>query len=273
MFSRSIHTLALAASLIVAPVAMAQYSSELEGAVNASREELETDIKGLEALVLSPAAAEPELSQARARLAAIRTRLSEGDFHIGDRIAVVVQGAEFERAEGETTAPRSLERQLTDTFTVHGAYELSLPVVGVLSLRGVLRSELEPMLTREVARFIREPSLSAQALLRVSVQGAVAQPGFYTLPADAALSDALMVAGGPAPGAKLKKLRIERAGKPLWSGDMLQRAVADGRTLVEMNLQAGDQFVLPEGRGGFENTLRIIGLALTIPVAIYTLNR
>src|SRR6266581_3274953 len=34
-------------------------------------------------------------------------------------------------------------RQLTDTFTVNGAQELTLPLLGLVPLRGVLRSELE----------------------------------------------------------------------------------------------------------------------------------
>jgi polysaccharide export outer membrane protein len=169
-------------------------------------------------------------------------------------------------------APRSIEQQLTDTFTVGAERTLILPTIGLVTLQGVLRAELEAHLAREIGRFIREPVLYARPLIRVSVQGDVARPGFYSLPVDAVLSDALMAAGGPTQQAQLAKLRIERNGTPIWSGPLLRQAVAEGRTLDDMDLRAGDQFAVP-GRARPENTLRIIGLVLSIPVTIFTLTR
>ena len=148
--------------------------------------------------------------------------------------------------------------------------KLTLPVIGTVALRGILRAELQEQLTRAVGRVIRDPVIHAQPLLRFSVQGGVARPGYYSLPADAVLSDALMAAGGPAREARVAKLRIERDGEPLWEGDPLQRAIAAGRTLDDMNLRAGDQFVVPERRA-VADAVRTIGIALTIPVTILTL--
>jgi len=163
-----------------------------------------------------------------------------------------------------------VEEQLTDTFTVGSDVKLTLPVIGTVALRGILRAELQEQLTRAVGRVIRDPVIHAQPLLRFSVQGGVARPGYYSLPADAVLSDALMAAGGPAREARVAKLRIERDGEPLWEGDPLQRAIAAGRTLDDMNLRAGDQFVVPERRA-VADAVRTIGIALTIPVTILTL--
>ena len=86
--------------------------------------------------------------------------------------------------------------------------------------------------------------------MRLSVQGAVARPGFYVEPADMLVSQALMVAGGPAQNAELDGLRIERGIETLLEGDQLQEELRLGSTLDQLNLQAGDQLLLPLGTPG-----------------------
>ena len=110
---------------------------------------------------------------------------------------------------------------------------ITLPVVGVISLAGVLHAELEPYLTRQLGEFIRDPVVHARPLVRIAIVGAVAKPGFYGVPADVVLGDALMVAGGPTPDAKLADLRIERAGERLWEGDVLRKRQTGGLFVSE----------------------------------------
>jgi hypothetical protein len=87
-----------------------------------------------------PLATREELEAAKERAGAselaarIQARLTDGDFRRGDRIALMVQA----------------ESTLTDTFVVGSRAELILPppTTGSLSLKGVLRSELESRLTQ-----------------------------------------------------------------------------------------------------------------------------
>ena len=264
---------AIAGFVLAGARAAAQSAPESAGPVHATRAELEAHVRGLEETATAPGVDDAQRTQLRLQVAAARARLTSGDFRAGDRVAIKVEHFAHPQPATATPSAKPLEQQLSDTFTVDSSQELNLPIVGAVSLRGVLRAELEPYLTAEIGRFIREPVLHARALIRLSVQGAVARPGYYTLSIDAALSDALMAAGGPARGAKIGKLRIEREGKPMIDGPSLQRAIAEGRTLGEMSLLAGDQFMLPEPRPVAERTLRTIGLALAIPVAIFTLTR
>jgi protein involved in polysaccharide export with SLBB domain len=257
MLTRVLFGAAVATSLFAVPRLAAQEVAELGGPSRATRNELEASLR--------------RLNHAE-QVAAIRARLAEGDFRTGDRIRIVVQSDTLPAAGGGLSA-RPIEQQLSDTFTVNSAQELDLPVVGAISLRGVLRAELKTYLTKEVAQFVRDPVLDAWPLIRLSVQGAVLRPGYYTLPLDAALSDALMAAGGPARGAKIGRLRIERDGKSVLQGNSLQRAIAAGQTLEDMSLRAGDQFMLPETRPIVERGLRIVGLTLAIPVAIIAITR
>lgn len=269
---KALYVAAFAGCLVV-PCATAQGTSEPSAPVPSTRSEIEASIRGLEALATSDVVKDSRRKQAQLDLAAMRERLAEGDFHAGDRIRITVaRDAVLDSATAASSGP-SLERQLSDTFTVGSRQELSLPVIGPVSLHGVLRSELESHLATQIARYVREPVVEAQVLLRVSVQGAVLRPGYYMVRVDAPLSDALMAAGGPARGAKIGKLRIERGGLPVMDGDALQQAIADGRTLAQMNILPGDQLMLPETRSAAVTALRFAALALSIPVMIVAITR
>jgi len=83
-----------------------------------------------------------------------------------------------------------------------------------------------------------------------------------------------MVAGGPTRDAKVGDWRIERNGERVWVGDPLRQAIAQNMTIDQMNLHTGDQIVVPrEMRRDSEATWRIIGILVTLPVAIYGLTR
>lgn len=178
----------------------------------------------------SPAYSDPVRQRARRDAAAIDERLTQGDFRTGDRIVIDVEG----------------EEQIPDTLFVESGPQVTFPVMGTISLAGVLRSELNEHLTEELARFIQEPIVRSRALMRLSILGSVGSPGFYNVPADVPLGDALMRAGGPTRDSAMEELRIESDGEIYLDGEELQNYLADGRTLDQLNLQAGDQIVLPQ---------------------------
>jgi len=194
------------------------------------RAELTRLLAQYDAVVQSTAYSDELRQEGRAQADLIRERLSAGDFRPGDQIALVIEG-------GETVQ--------WDTLSVEAGLVVNVPTLGPIGLQGVLRSELQTHLLTEIARFIQSPIVRAHALVRVSVLG-VGRPGFYTIPADLPLSDAVMLAGGPAAGADPGEIRIERGQEVLWSVEDLLVPVADGLTLDELGLQAGDRIVLPQ---------------------------
>jgi hypothetical protein len=169
--------------------------------------------------------------KARARTVAglIRNRLDRGDFQPGDRIRLQVDS----------------EPQLNDTFPVGPNQELVLPVVGVISLHAVLRSELQSAMTRELSRMLRDPIVRATPLIRVSVVGEVNKPGFYLLPPTSVVADALTAASGPTQNARVEKMYVERAGRRFIEGQPFQDLIAQGRTLDDANIRPGDKIVVP----------------------------
>ncbi|MDZ7778640.1 MAG: polysaccharide biosynthesis/export family protein [Gemmatimonadota bacterium] len=195
-----------------------------------TRADLERLVEFYDEVLASPAYSDRVKREASSSIERVRARLRNGDFRVGDRIVLSVQG----------------EPQLPDTVAVESGPKIVLPLFGEIPLDGVLRSEIEEHLTRELGEFIRDPVVRAQGLMRLSIQGQVGSPGFYVVPAESLVTDALMVAGGPGGSADLESLRIERGSERLIGGDQLREAMREGRTLDQLNLQAGDQIVLPE---------------------------
>ncbi|HEX2188625.1 MAG TPA: polysaccharide biosynthesis/export family protein [Longimicrobiaceae bacterium] len=188
----------------------------------------------------------------RAESEAIRARLRDGDVQVGDQVAVFVEGSE----------------ELSDTFTVRTGRVLYLPNIGDVPVGGLLRSEMEPRIAEHLGRFIVEPVVRVQPLIRVAVGGEVGAPGFYTVPAEAPVTDVLMRAGGPAAGADLRRIYVERRGTRVFEGEPMQQAIAEGRTLDQMNFHPGDQIHVPGARQRGLSDPWVITRAITATAAL-----
>lgn len=216
--------------------------------VHMTREELQEALARYEQLTHTAQQNGEMRALARYEATLIRTRLTEGDFQVGDRIFLAVAG----------------EPALTDTFVVRRDRTLDLPTLGEVSLQGVLRSELQDHLAQQVARHVRNPVVRASSTMRLSILGAVGNPGFYVLPTDQVLTDALMAAGGPTQTATLTRMRIERGNERIWDGAALQQAIIEGRTLDQLSLRAGDKIVVPQRAQLGYQTLRTVALILSL---------
>lgn len=244
--------------LAFAPSASAQaiFNMDVRGS-ELTREELTELLDRLEQAASAPGYSRELRSQAAREASYVRERLEEGDFRVGDRVVLIVRG----------------EPQLSDTLTVTGDRTLELSQIGLVSLDGVLRSELESHLTEVLSQYLREPRVQARALIRIAVLGSVGNPGFYTLPASALLEEALMTAGGPGGNADIDNVRIRRGEEVIWEGEPLQQAMIDGRTLDQLSLQAGDRIVVPQRTPGLFDRGIVRTLVFAIPSAVYLIWR
>lgn len=224
----------------------------------ATRQGLSARAEQLELAAISNSQTTASRSDAAREAADIRRRLAEGDFRVGDRIVLAVEG----------------EKALTDTFIVRPGIMLALPDVGDIPLGGVLRSELQDYLTQRLGQNLREPVVHATAYIRLSVVGGVAKPGYYDVPAQALLSDVMMVAGGPVATAKIQDMKIERGGHAILEKKALQHAIAAGMTVDDAGLIAGDQYNVPSASTKTtRDTIGFIALLLTIPLTVYSLTQ
>jgi protein involved in polysaccharide export with SLBB domain len=240
--------LAVAVVTCVAPSLAAQNPGPVNRAL-ATREDLE----GL--LAAANQGSGPRLTDRERQI--LEHRLQEGDFRVGDRLVVSVAG----------------EKALSDTFTVRSGQMLVLPDMAPLSLHGVLRSELRDKLQPHVSQYIREPTVGAEALLRIGILGSVARPGYYNVRADQPLGDVLSVAGGLATEADLGKAVILRDGSEYWPREEVRRAMASGKSLDVVGLQSGDEIQIGRRGAGFGSTLAIITGVVTLGATIILLTR
>jgi len=221
---------AVTCELLMAPGAFAQQHAPWDfHAPSISRVQLEDVLARYEAAAQSTAYSERVRAEAQSKADSIRARLKAGDMRVGDRLRLRV----------------SDQALLTDTFVVSEGPVLVLPVIGSVPLEGVLRSEVEACIASRVDSVYRSAAVRVELLTRVAVMGGVARPGYYALPNDALLPDAISAAGGLAPDALLNGIYVERGLSRVWEPDSLQVAMRNGRTIADLGLQSGDRIVVP----------------------------
>jgi len=189
----------------------------------ASRSELEAELA--QAQRDAQSGSDKDRDQARMTVTTLNDRLTNGDFQVGDRVLIYVQG----------------QQTLSDTFTVREGQIVHLPSLTDVELHGVLRSELQGHVFDAVSKYLRDPVVRTGSLVRVAVLGGVSHPGFYALPADMLLSDAVMHAGGLGNTAEIQRTVVTRAGVTVLGSKDITEAIKDGATLDQLSLRAGDQ--------------------------------
>ena len=257
IITRTIGSKLFACLLVLAPLASAFGQATIgEMRRQATRTELESAAKSLQSAALS---APDEKARARylADANAIQMRLTNGDFVPGDRIKLLI--------EGDTV--------LSDTFMVRGDRMLPLPNIAPISLQGVLDSELETHLTKELERYIKEVTLTATPLVRMSLLG-FPQSNFFTVPVDQAITDVIAAAGGwgsPASSA-IDKAVVRRGGEVVMDAKSTAEAIRLGKTVGDMAMRDGDELYLPDKASSTFNWQTAIG-AVSAITGIYFLLR
>jgi len=163
----------------------------------------------------------------------IRKRLAEGDFQTGHRVLLFIAG----------------DSVLSDTFTVMSDQKLQLPNLPEISLAGILDSELQGYLATQLAKYIRNPSIRVEAMLRVQVSGDVAKPGFYSIRTDTPVTDVVMNAGGPSPSAEMSKMELRRGSTTVVHRGGIQTAIQKELTMSDIGARSGDELYVPEKPG------------------------
>ena len=221
----------LTLAMAVTTPLLAQTTS-LGGAQRATRADLAERIARLEQETSSGSLSGTARNRAMSELAAIRMRLQQGDFRVGDRFVITLR----------QDAIRS------DTASVRDSLMVSIASLPDVSLMGVLRSELDERMAAHVARYLRYVAVRTSVLTRVAILGAVGSPGFFYVSPDRPISDLVMLAGGPAQQANLNELEVSRGSSKLLTVKDSRKAVKDGRTLEQLDVQSGDEVKIPKKR-------------------------
>lgn len=177
---------------------------------------------------LTSAVVQLEKSGNAMEAAAVRQRLRDGDFQVGDRIILTVL----------TDLPK------TDTLVVRPGRIVDLPGKSIVQLTGVLRSELKAVLSETVLKYVKAVEIQVTPLTRIAVLGEVMKPGFFALRSDIPITDAIMAAGGPTPSADLHRSYVRRANRVFHSSQETGQALTGGLTLDQFGFSPGDELVV-----------------------------
>lgn len=195
----------------------------------ATRAELQAAQKELEEVISSPGYSKTFRKNREAEMELVQARLAEGDFQVGDQVDLLVVG----------------EGGLTGRFTVLQGRILSLPLLTPISVQGVLRSEVRYHLTAEIGKYVKNPQVTVQgSYIRLAIFGSVGKGGYYTVAADALLSEVIMQAGGPNGNVEMEKSTVRRQGRDVIAGTEVQRAIEMGQSLDQLNLHGGDELII-----------------------------
>lgn len=189
--------------------------------------------------------------------AAIRQRLTDGDMHVGDRVVVTIVSDAVHR----------------DTVAVKSGLTLELPGSIVVPVAGVLRSELHERVSAEVLKYVKAQQIEVTPLMRVGILGAVGRPGYFAFASDLPLTDAIMGAGGPTPTADMGRSMVRRKNQEFRSTGETSRAIANGLTLDQFGLNAGDEIVVGQRREiGASTIVGITGALASILALVVTMS-
>ncbi len=149
-----------------------------------------------------------------------------------------------------TVAP---QRDFDRTLTIQPDGKISYPVAGQLQAAGLTVEQLTEKLRQGLTRDLVGPHVTVtlkqinnQAVPRISLLGAVRNPGVFPMKDGTTVAEILAAAGGPLPLANLHRVTVTRNDSSVRSLDL---AEADKTGHLEQNilLQAGDLIVVPEG--------------------------
>ncbi|MFQ5688819.1 MAG: polysaccharide biosynthesis/export family protein [Gemmatimonadota bacterium] len=230
--------------------------SQMVGPREAGRPQLQAMLDSLQR-VAAGTRDDEKLRELTNQVSGLAYRMREGDVWPGDVVDLTVQG----------------ETKWTGQFTVTPGRQLELPDIDPIGLRGVLYSELEESIARQLAAYLREPRVRVQVLKRIGILGQVSNPGFYNVPGSALVSEALMLAGGPSSNAKVEKVKFRRFGKQIARGR--PRIAFQNLSLDQLGVMSGDELYVPTA----SNTnvgkilLGLLGVAVSLTIVITRLSR
>ena len=245
--------LTLVALLLIPQLAPAQQATT--GSRYATRADLEAQVQELkQKLAHQDDLKKDEIKTMEYELTIAEDRLLNGDFQPSDAILLDVQGLP----------------QFTGSFNLDRQKSLVLPTIDPIPLHGVLYSEAEEAIQAGLAVYVRNPQVRVTVTKRIAIVGGIASPGFYDIPPETTVSQAIMLAGGPAGNAKLNQAEFRRFGDAYT--DPYGQLAFTNVSLVELGVQSGDELYVPPSGSGL-TTAKILGGIATAAGLVFLFTR
>ena len=159
------------------------------------------------------------------------------------------------------------EPDLSGTFTVDDAGDVTIPRVGTVRATEYTGEALQRTVRDELSRYLRNPTIEVRVLRRVGVQGEVRLPDLYMVDLTMTLREVIAEAGGITEFGNPNRIAIIRDGERISLGE------GEQARYVAAELRSGDQVVVGR-RSWFEiNSLAIVSTAAVVVSVVVPLLR
>jgi protein involved in polysaccharide export with SLBB domain len=162
------------------------------------------------------------------------------------------------------------EPDLSGDYDVNAQGMAVFPKVGAVHVADITTDSLQRLLISTYSEYLRDPAIEVTPLRRVTILGAVKNPGLYPVDPTMSIADAIALAGGPTPDGNQKKVHLIR-------GDKEQNVtVTVHEQVARTQIRSGDELYIPERSWLSRNGYIVgaaIGAAAVIATTIITLNR
>ncbi len=139
---------------------------------------------------------------------------------------------------------QNLIKNLNSDYTIDGYGYITLPMVGLFKVEGKTPREIAQEVKKKYADYFEEPFIIVRPLIRVVLLGEFIRPGAYRIDPKESLWRLIEMSGGPTSKCDLKKLSVNRNGKPV--NKNLLKSFEKGYSLTEIGVKSGDQIYGPE---------------------------
>jgi protein involved in polysaccharide export with SLBB domain len=161
------------------------------------------------------------------------------------------------------------EEEMTGEFPVPETGVIVFPKIGPWRVIGRSTTTLKEELLAEYRKYLRNPSIEVTFLRRVSVLGAVREPGLYPVDETMSVASVLALAGGATENGKPDHVELFR------DGTKLVTRISQRTRISELPLRSGDQLYVPERSWVSRNSALVSTLlsgAISVAIAIIVNN-
>jgi protein involved in polysaccharide export with SLBB domain len=140
--------------------------------------------------------------------------------------------------------------ELSGQFDIREDGTVTHPLYRSIRIAGMSLKQSEAEFRQLLLRFETTPQFVVEALFRVAMLGEVRTPNMYTLPAQTTVAQAIAMAGGPTPAARLDAVRLLREGQTI-----LLDLGAPNSQAMQQRIISGDQIVVDRRHSLWHDTI------------------
>jgi polysaccharide export outer membrane protein len=154
------------------------------------------------------------------------------------------------------------EPDLSGDFAVDAEGVVIFPMIGPVDVTRESPTSLRNHLLEAFRRNLRNPSIQVTFMRRVTVLGAVRNPGVYPVDPVMSVAEVLALAGGATGQGAPDKVQLLRG------GERLETRISQRTRLADSPIRSGDQLYVPE-RGWLERNTGLVATALSVATSLF----